>query len=324
MRMRSLVFLLAALAAAAPLPSPAGAVVVDGIAAVVNGEIVTLLEMEKAGQAALAERLRMVPAAAQEQVRREVLRPVLDQLVLERLQAQRARELGIQVSEQEIDAAIAGIREENRLSEELLERLLRERGVSREDYRREIRSQIRLSKLVRQEIGARITLSDEEIAAYYDEHRQEWRRPERIRIRHLLIPLAADPAPAEVEAARARADAVRARAAGGADFADLVRAETPGAAPGVDPLSGEIARGELFPALEEAAFALPVGGVGGPVRGPAGFHVVQLAERLPAIEPTLEEMRASIEQKIGERKTRERFGSWLKQLRESAVVEIRY
>jgi len=322
--MRSLVVLLAALAAAAPLPSPAGAVVVDGIAAVVNGEIVTLLEMEKAGQAALAERLRMVPAAAQEQVRREVLRPVLDQLVLERLQAQRARELGIQVSEQEIDAAIAGIREENRLSEELLERLLRERGVSREDYRREIRSQIRLSKLVRQEIGARIALSDEEIAAYYDEHRQEWRRPERIRIRHLLVPLAADPAPAEVEAARARADAVRARAAGGADFADLVRAETPGAAPGVDPLSGEIARGELFPALEEAAFALPVGGVGGPVRGPAGFHVVQLAERLPAVEPTLEEMRASIEQKIGERKTRERFGSWLKQLRESAVVEIRY
>jgi peptidyl-prolyl cis-trans isomerase SurA len=324
MRMRFLVVLLAALAAAAPLPSPAGAVVVDGIAAVVNGEIVTLLEMEKAGQAALAERLRMVPAAAQEQVRREVLRPVLDQLVLERLQAQRARELGIQVSEQEIDAAIAGIREENRLSEELLERLLRERGVSREDYRREIRSQIRLSKLVRQEIGARIALSDEEIAAYYDEHRQEWRRPERIRIRHLLVPLAADPAPAEVEAARARADAVRARAAGGADFADLVRAETPGAAPGVDPLSGEIARGELFPALEEAAFALPVGGVGGPVRGPAGFHVVQLAERLPAVEPTLEEMRASIEQKIGERKTRERFGSWLKQLRESAVVEIRY
>ena len=321
--MRSLVVLLAALAAA-PLPSPAGAVVVDGIAAVVNGEIVTLLEMEKAGQAALAERLRMVPAAAQEQVRREVLRPVLDQLVLERLQAQRARELGIQVSEQEIDAAIAGIREENRLSEELLERLLRERGVSREDYRREIRSQIRLSKLVRQEIGARIALSDEEIAAYYDEHRQEWRRPERIRIRHLLVPLAADPAPAEVEAARARAEAVRARAAGGADFADLVRAETPGAAPGVDPLSGEIARGELFPALEEAAFALPVGGVGGPVRGPAGFHVVQLAERLPAVEPTLEEMRASIEQKIGERKTRERFGSWLKQLRESAVVEIRY
>ena len=322
--MRSLVVLLAALAAAAPLPSPAGAVVVDGIAAVVNGEIVTLLEMEKAGQAALAERLRMVPAAAQEQVRREVLRPVLDQLVLERLQAQRARELGIQVSEQEIDAAIAGIREENRLSEELLERLLRERGVSREDYRREIRSQIRLSKLVRQEIGARIALSDEEIAAYYDEHRQEWRRPERIRIRHLLVPLAADPAPAEVEAARARAEAVRARAAGGADFADLVRAETPGAAPGVDPLSGEIARGELFPALEEAAFALPVGGVGGPVRGPAGFHVVQLAERLPAVEPTLEEMRASIEQKISERKTRERFGSWLKQLRESAVVEIRY
>jgi peptidyl-prolyl cis-trans isomerase SurA len=324
MRVRSLLLPLAALAAAALAASPAGAVVVDGIAAVVNGEIITLLELEKAGRAALEERLRTLPPDEQAQVRREVLRPVLDQLVLERLQAQRARELGIQVSPQEIDAAIANVLEENRLSDELLERLLRERGMSREEYRREIQGQIRLSKLVRQEIGARVTVSDDEIAAYFAEHRREWRRPEKIRVRHLLIPLPAEPSPVEVEEARAKATALRARAAGGADFADLVRAETPGAAPGVDPLSGEIARGELFPALEEAAFALPAGGISEPVRGPAGFHIVQVAEKAPAYEPDLAELRASIEQKIVERKTRERFGGWLKQLRADALVEIRY
>ena len=324
MRRPSLVLALTALVLFAPVPAPATAVLVDGIAAIVNGEIITLLELEKAGRLALEERLGPAPPAGQEQLRRETLRAVLDQLILERLQAQRARELGIQVSAQEIDAAIAGVREENSLSEELLDRLLRERGVSREDYRRELQSQIRLSKLVRQEIGARITVAEEEIAAYFDEHRQEWRRPEKLRIRHLLVPLPSDPSPAEVDEARAQAAALVARAAGGADFAALVRAETPGAAPGVDPLSGELARGELFPALEQAAFALPAGGVSEPVRGPAGFHIVQVAERIPGHEPELAEMRASIEQKIIERKTRERFGGWLKQLRADALVEIRY
>jgi peptidyl-prolyl cis-trans isomerase SurA len=324
MRMRSLLFIpLAALAASLVRPASA-AVVVDGIVAVVNGEIITLLELEKAGAAVLEERLRAVAPADREQVRRETLKPLLDQLVLLRLEAQRARELGIQVAAQEVDTAIAGILAENHFSDEVLDRLIRERGMSREEFRADIQSQIRHQKLVRQEIGARITVSDEEIAAYYTEHRQEWRRPEKIRIRHLLVPLPATPSPAEVEEARARAAALRARAAGGADFANLVRAETPGSAPGVDPISGEIVRGELFPALEEAAFALPVGGVSEPVRGPAGFHLVQLAEQTPAYEPSLEEMRANIERKIVERKTRERFDAWLQQLRGSATIEIRY
>jgi len=324
MRMRSLLVIpLAALAVALVRPASA-AVVVDGIVAVVNGEIITLLELEKAGAAVLGERLRAVAPADREQVRRETLKPLLDQLVLQRLEAQRARELGIQVAPQEIDAAVAGILAENHFSEEVLDRLIRERGMNREEFRADIQSQIRHQKLVRQEIGARITVSDEEIGAYFTEHRQEWRRPEKIRIRHLLVPLPATPSPAEVEGARARAAALRARAAGGADFADLVRAETPGAAPGVDPISGEIVRGELFPALEEAAFALPVGGVSEPVRGPAGFHLVQLAEQTPAYEPSLEEMRANIERKIVERKTRERFDAWLQQLRGSATIEIRY
>ena len=70
--------------------SPAAAVVVDGVAAVVNGEVVTLLELEKAGRLALEERLRTAPAAEQERLRHEVLAAVLDQVVLVRIQMQRA------------------------------------------------------------------------------------------------------------------------------------------------------------------------------------------------------------------------------------------
>ncbi len=319
--------LVAALAAALLLAVPAlpgRAVVVDGIAAVVNGEIVTLLELEKAGRAALEARLSGAPAADQDRVRREVLAPLLDQLVLQRIQAQQARKLGIQVSPQEIDAEVASLLEENRLSEEVLDRLLAERWMTRESYRRELEDQVRLRKLVKREISSRVTVSDEEAAAWFNEHRQEWYRPEKIRIRHLLIPVPPGAPPAEAEAAREKASALLALARGGKDFADIVRAETPGATPDSDAVSGELARGELFPALEAAAFSLPVGGVSEPVQGPAGLHLVQLVARTPPYEPTLAELRLSIEQRISERKAQERYEIWLKKLRADAVVEIRY
>jgi len=319
----------ASLAVALALPvvltaTPAAAAVVDGIAAVVNGEVITLLELEKAGRIPLEERLRAAPAAEQERLRREVLTAMLDQLILVRIQAQRARQSGIQVSPAEIDTAIANIREDNKMSEEVLTRLLLERGMTQEEYRRDIEDQIRLSKLVQREIRSKVTATDEEIAAWFKEHRADWYRPEKIRIRHLLVPLPKEPTADEIEAARAKANAVLDRVKSGADFVALVRAETPGAAADADPVSGELTRGELFPALEAAAFALPVGGVSEPVQSPAGFHLVQVAEKTPAYEPKLEEIRASIEQKIAERKTRERFEGWLKQIRADAIVEIRY
>ena len=210
------------------------------------------------------------------------------------------------------------------MSEEVLARLLQERGMTQEEYRSDIEDQIRLSKLVQREIRAKVTATEEEISAWFKEHRLDWYRPEKIRIRHLLVPLPTGASTDELEAARVRANALLDRVKGGMDFAALVRAETPGASADADPVSGELERGELFPALEAAAFALPVGGVSEPVQSPAGFHLVQVAEKTPAYEPGLEDVRASIEQKIAELKTRERYDAWLKQLRSEAIVEIRY
>lgn len=324
MRLVSRLLALAALAALGLFVSGAAAVVVDGVAAVVNGEVITLLELQQAGRQALEERLGATPASEQARVRREVLSPILEQLILTRLQEQRARELGIQVSREEVDAAIASIREENRMSQEQFEYALRAQGLVPEEYRREIQNQIRLSRLLQREVRAKITVTDEEAAAWFEEHRREWYRPEKIRIRHLLVPLPAGASPAEVEAARAKASSLLEQARAGGDFTALIRAETPGASPIEDPVSGEIARGELSPALEAAAFALTEGEISEPVQSPAGFHLVQLVERTPASEPALAELRPSIDQKIGERKVREGFEDWLKQLRTDAIVEIRY
>jgi peptidyl-prolyl cis-trans isomerase SurA len=316
---------LAFLAALAAAPTPARAVVVDGIAAVVNGEIITLLELEKAGKLIVEDRLRAVPAEERDRRRREVLRPVLDQLVLLKIQEQRARKLGLQVSGQEVDAAIENIMKQNHFTSDMLTRFLQERGVTFDDYRREIRDQIRLSKLVQQEIRSRVTVTREEIEKYYLDHQKDYYQPAAVRLRSILLPVAQEAAPEEVEAARQKALAILEEYRKGADFADLVRRHAPQSVKGdEDPISGRIVPGELTPALEEAAFSLPVGGASEPVRSPAGFHIVQVAEKSPALQRTLDELTDVIEQKLTDLKSRERYESWIKDLRDNALVQIRY
>lgn len=316
---------LAFLVAGAGAPPPARAVVVDGVAAVVNGEIITILELEKAGRQLAEERLRAVPVEERERRRREVLRPILDQLVLLKIQEQRARKIGLQVSGQEVDAAIENIMKENRLTSDMLTRLLQERGVTFDDYRKEIRDQIRLSKLVQQEIRTRVTVREEEIRQYYQDHEKDYFQPASVRLRSILVPVAADAPPEEVEAARQKALGILAEYRKGADFAGLVRTHAPQTVKGdEDPVSGRIVPGELTPELEKAAFELPVGGASEPVRSPAGFHVVQVAEKAPSLQRSLEELTDVIEQKITDQKSRERYEAWIKSLREEALVEIRY
>ena len=295
---------------------------VDGIAAVVNGEVITLLELEKAGRLALEERLRTAPAAEQERLRREVLTAVLDQLVLIRIQSQRARQSGVQVSPAEVDTAILNIREDNRMSE-VLARLLQERGMTQKEYRSEIEDQIRLSKLVQREIRAKVTATDEEIAAWFTEHRQDWYRPEKIRIRHLLVPL---------PAGLGRRD--RGRTGEGE------RAARPGR--GRDGFRGARARrdagrrGRRRPGVggDGARRALPCAR-GGRVRSarrrrqragaePRGLSPGAGGRKDAGLRAEARRVRASIEQKIAERKTRERYETWVKQIRSEAIVEIRY
>ena len=257
-------------------------------------------------------------------MRREVLAAVLDQLVLVRIQTQRARQAGIQVSPAEIDAAIANIREDNRMSEEVLARLLQERGMTQEEYRRDIEDQIRLSKLVQREIRAKVTVTDEEIAAWFNEHRRDWYRPEKIRIRHLLVPLPQDASADEVEAARARAARAARAGQGRGRFAALVRAETPGAAADADPVSGEMRARRALPGARGGGFRAARRRRQRTGAEPRGFPPGAGRREDAGLRADLEEVRSSIEQKIAERKTRERYDAWIKQLRAEAIVEIRY
>jgi len=122
-----------------------------------------------------------------------------------------------------------------------------------------------------------ITLSDGEIDAWYREHREDYIRPARARVKYVMLdrrPNAADSA-----AALARVQQVRAELAGGADFAAVAQRESADSASAVNGGLLTIRKDQTYPAFDQAAFSQPLNQLGLPILAPSGHHIVKVERR---------------------------------------------
>jgi peptidyl-prolyl cis-trans isomerase D len=163
---------------------------------------------------------------------------------------------------------------------------------------------------------AQTQVTPEDLQSYYDQHRDEYRVPEQVNVRHILIktPLpAADGKvdPRAVDAARAKAEDVLKQVKAGGNFADLAKkySEDPGSAKNGGSL-GWIGKGRTVPEFEKAAFSLPKGGTSDLVQSSYGFHIIHIDDKQDAHVKTLDDVKSQIEpllkqQKAGQTSQRE-------------------
>ncbi len=195
-------------------------------------------------------------------------------------------------------------------SDEELDQLLKEQNMSRPEL---LETLVRLNipqEIINYEVRRKITASDKEIEAYYEAHKEEYTRRERITLREIVI-LFED---ATREEARARAEAVRRELDAGADFETLVERESQAPSRERGGLVGPFARGELLPELENAAFALQPGQVAGPIESARAFHLLKLESREVEEVTPLFKARDEISNQIRETKYREKVDEYLKKL----------
>jgi peptidyl-prolyl cis-trans isomerase SurA len=122
--------LVAALAAPAP-----GSRVLDRVAAVVNGEVVTLLEIEERAGPELRRAEALPPGPSRDRERARVLKEAFDGAVSERLFLAQVAALGVEISEAEIDSVIQDVKRRNGLDDDRLDEALRAQGMVRAAYR---------------------------------------------------------------------------------------------------------------------------------------------------------------------------------------------
>ncbi|RMH60963.1 MAG: peptidylprolyl isomerase [Zetaproteobacteria bacterium] len=248
---------------------------IDALAATVNGEAISCFEVAQETRQTLQQ---MRDAGAERLPDSHMLfARVLDEKITKTLQLQEARKLGLSVSKEEIDDAIAKVEERNHLLPGQLQEALRLQGVNYDDYRKQLQDQMLISKLVNQAVRAKVQISLEAMQEYYRKHLAHPQPIREVRLAQIFLALPPDPSPEQVAKVRAKARAIYRRLQKGEDFAQLARlvSEAPDSSKG-----GEIGwffSGAINPRFEHVT-RLPVGAIAEPIRTPSGYYIMKVLQ----------------------------------------------
>lgn len=305
---------------------PGGYTEVDGIVAVVGKHIITRTALMRA----LAQHGRsqqMVPTAA-ERPRSEaaMLRQVLDVLVENELVLAAARELGLTVSDDEIDKEIEALRKKNLWDlSELRENVGKLGFADIREYREHIRTEKLRVKMLRTKLGSKLRVTEDEVKRVVDVDYKGGTQAEQARGRHILIKVPPNATPMQVNALRTKAWAVWDLVKkADKSFAELAEehSDDVGTAFGGD--LGFMNRWLLDPTFARTLWELPNAGAVSPViQTPFGFHIVQLvAKRMAPVQDTrlLEQV---VRARLTERQFVKLYKTWIAELRSTRHVEIR-
>ena len=257
----------------------------DGIAAIVNDGVVLKSELQLETRR-ITERLR---AQNTQLPPTDVLvRQVLDRLIIQQLQLQRAENVGIKISDETLNQALATIAARNNVSLSELPAVLAREGVDYSAYRQELRQQITIDQLRQRDVLQRIAVSPREVDAFLARQEGKANLREDFLISHILIPVSASAQPEEIETARKLAYELHTRILAGENFAKLALTYSSGQQALEGGSLGGLKGSELPSIFIDIAPGLPKGGVSEPIRNASGFHLIRLDDRRGG-EPIMEE-----------------------------------
>jgi peptidyl-prolyl cis-trans isomerase SurA len=307
--------MLLAAVALQPATSPA-AQLVSGIAATVNEEPITTVEVDK--EAALMQReLQQLPAAERKSA-------VLNRLIDKKLIDQKIKELDVRVSDDEVNAAVEDVKKQNGISQQALEQALAGQGMSFPQYKKQLKDQLERIRLMSQEVRAKIQVSEPEMRAFYQQNLSRYGGEEQFHARHIFFKIDKKATPEERAKIEAQANEVLKEARSGKEFVELAKkySTDPAAARDGGDL-GTFKKEDMLPEIGETVAALKPGEVSGLVLSPAGYHIIKLEEKIQGNAKPFDEVRGEIEEILYKKKADERFAQWVKDLRSSAAIEIR-
>src|SRR6185369_12982474 len=157
-------------------------------------------------------------------------------------------------------------------------------------------------------IASNTQVTQSDLQSYYNQHQDEYRVPEQVNVRHILIKSPAPGADGKVDqkaddAAKAKAEDILKRIKAGGNFADLAKkySEDPGSAKNGGSLSW-IGKGRTVPEFEKAAFSLPKGGTSDVVKSSYGYHIIHVDDKQEAHVKSLDEVKPQIEAVLRQQK----------------------
>ncbi|WP_085695420.1 MULTISPECIES: peptidylprolyl isomerase [unclassified Pseudomonas] len=244
----------------------------EPVAARVNGEAISEFRLERYFTEYLEDQGRAVASIRNPKAYRQLRQAALQMLIDKELLWQESRKRGVQVDEQTVRQQVEQTRQAIGGTEKFTRRL-QEAGFDEASFteytRRELAAQRMFAELTRTDDPA-----EQEVRAFFEEHRAEMGTPEQVQARHILVKVAREADSATVEAARLRLMQMREAVVRGESFASVAQKGSQDATASQGGQLGYFARGQMAPAFEAAAFALRPGELSQAVRTPFGWHLI--------------------------------------------------
>ena len=247
----------------------------DRIAAIVNDGLVLKSELDTQMDS-VTKRLQeqKVDLPSQSVLKQQVL----DRLILQEIQAQHAKRVGLTVSDEQLNGALQEIASRNKIPFDQLPTALATQGVDYKQYREGMRRELILSTLRQRDVIAHINVSPHELEQFLT-RQQTSAANDEFNVSHILLSLPEAATPQQLEEITHKAQDVAARAAKGEDFGQLAIANS-NSQTALD--GGQLGwrKGTQLPEfILQLVTRMKPGDVSEPVRTPSGFHIVKLSER---------------------------------------------
>jgi len=257
----------------------------DGIVAIVNDGIVLTSELDTE-VALIVERLEQQGTPIPDMS--ALVPQVLERLVVQRIQLQRAERLGIQIPDEALNMALANIAERNGMTLSEMPAMLAKQGIDYNSYREEMREQLAVEQLRQRDVIARINVTPRELDEYLERQKGRGTANEEYKLSHILISISATASSDDIDVAEMRISDIYAKAEAGERFAELAVAYSSGqnALEGGD--LGWRKGSELPTLFADVVPGLQVGQISEPIRSASGFHLVRLDAKRGA-EPIMED-----------------------------------
>jgi peptidyl-prolyl cis-trans isomerase SurA len=253
----------------------------DFIVAVVNSEPVTNNELRNS---LLRTEQQLTQAGAAMPPRDELTRLVLERLISDKLQLQEARFSGLRIDESAINNAELSVAQQNQLTVQELRKRLAADGLAYDKFRDGLRDELLVNRFRQREVESRVKVTDADVDQFLRDQEGDGAAIE-INLAQILVAVPENATPEQVTALQAKAQTAADRAKAGTDFVALVNEFSE---PSLRASGGQLGlrSADRYPPLFlQATEKLRTGGIAGPVRSGAGFHVLKVVEKRQAGMP---------------------------------------
>ncbi len=297
----------------------AQAATINKFVAVVNDEVITQQDVDQLLSVLYAQYSQEYKGDELLQKMEQVKKDILNQIIEDKLVLSRAKELGIKITESEINERLDYIKK-GFPSEEEFYKTLETQGVTIANLKDRYRDQIMMKKLVDHEVKSRISVLPSETSDYYEKHRSQFREGDKYRVKNILVK-AKDAV--SFELAKVEIDNVYNKLKEGGNFNDLAMqySQGPNAEKGGD--MGYIEKGQMLEALDNAIFKLKSGEFSEPVKSEIGYHLFKVEDIKYGKQVSLEDAQKDIQMILFQDKFKARVNEWLSGLKKKAYISIK-